>query len=127
MARVTREWLDDHGYQHIRCSKCGWSGWTDTGVCEGCAEEKDEEQDYCEACGERMEKDSTGEIRCPNCEYGGVHSNTVTEKATTHVAHKNHGPQIKIGDTYKRIVRMGHYADGPRWMEVVKVRVRKSA
>lgn len=24
------DWLEDHGYWHWRCSKCGMTGWTDT-------------------------------------------------------------------------------------------------
>lgn len=40
------------GYVRISCSLCGWRGWTDTGVCEGCT--------FCDECGEP----TTGEEPC---------------------------------------------------------------
>ena len=53
---VSRDWLDDHGYVHIRCPRCGWSGYTDSGVCEGC---DDGGGETCESCG-----DTHADCRC---------------------------------------------------------------
>ena len=39
-----RERAEELGYAHMACDLCGWHGWTDTGVCEGCV--------FCVHCGE---------------------------------------------------------------------------
>ena len=139
------EMADRYGYERCGCGKCGWSGWSDTGVpecdcdedgrCSECGEHEEECTCVeCEACGERMEDTrayqygtppDSMDLECPSCEYGGVHPDTVTEKSTVHVARKDHGYRIKAGDTYRRTVRMGHYQEGPRWLEVVKTLVKK--
>ena len=46
---------DDHGYAKMSCDLCGWHGWTDTGVCEGCV--------FCRDCGQPY----THEVPC-ECE-----------------------------------------------------------
>jgi hypothetical protein len=55
---VFDDWNDAHGYRHITCPHCGWSGMTDGDVPEcGCVpddnedDENEEDEEYC----------------CPNC------------------------------------------------------------
>lgn len=43
---------DELGYIYAGCDLCGWHGWTDTGVCEGCV--------FCRDCGEPY----TDEVPC---------------------------------------------------------------
>ena len=49
---------EELGYVHLSCNLCGWQGWTDTGVCEGCV--------LCEDCGEVVEP-SHGCRVCEGC------------------------------------------------------------
>lgn len=111
---VSREWLDDHGYAHIRCSRCGWSGWTDTGVCEGCSPSGE----TCEDCGESRQGCS--------CTEGFAHAGTC--RTHKHVARRDHrGGGIKKGDTYK--VTRTHYwrEGGPSWWQARKTVVSRAA
>lgn len=128
---MTREWAEDHGYQHINCG-CGWNGWTDTGVCERCADNEEtckhcgEPADECTCkhcldCGERIEDD-----KCM-CELGPINPDLVIRKATVHMARKDHNYQIKTGDTYRRVVLLGHRPNGPRWMWIKKELIKKAA
>ena len=55
-----RERYEDLGYFRISCSLCGWNGWTDTGVCEGCV--------FCKECGEAYREDDDCAC-CRECGY----------------------------------------------------------
>ena len=99
-------WAEDHGYHHIRCRRCGWSGMTDTDACDnGCdsPEEKEEEED--------------SEIR------------ETLYRSTVQIARKAY-PGINPGDTYRRTVTGGYTKGGPRWLTVrrtlVKMQVQPS-
>jgi len=141
------EMADRYGYERCGCGKCGWTGWSDTGVpecgcdeegkCVECGEHEDEcKCIHCAECGELMEykgysrygiERDREDYECPHCEFGGVHPDTVTVKSTVHVARKSHSSRIEAGDTYRRVVRMGHYKDGPRWMEIHKSLIKKGS
>ena len=47
-----RDRAEELGYFQLSCGLCGWHGWTDTGVCEGCV--------FCRYCGEPF----TDEVEC---------------------------------------------------------------
>jgi len=54
------ELTERYGYVHLSCSLCGWHGWTDTGVCEGCV--------FCTECG-RPYTDDEPCACCRECGY----------------------------------------------------------
>lgn len=132
---ASAQWLDDHGYQHIHCHRCGWSGWTDGG-CEGCPSPEvcdhcgEEESDCtcwsCDDCGEKTDDD---ERHCSKCGEG--RSYQTLSRSTVQVARKTYGTPgyattINPGDKYKRTVTGGYKVDGPRWLTVSrKLLVRK--
>jgi len=114
-------------YQHIKCHVCGWSGWTDSGVCEGCPtpetcddcgeEEKDCTCEKCYECGCKVESEH-GSDTC-SCEPGP--SVRTLRRVTTHVARKPDPKyRVSVGDTYKLTVEGGYYRNGPRWMTSTK-------
>ena len=129
-------WADDHGYQHISCS-CGWKGWTDTGVCEGCdAGSGRGDLEECDGCGCEMgdlggpQRSATAEDDCLcedcACEEGVSHHTTT--KASVHVARKEHRDgYILPGDTYKRVAFMGFIVGGGRWLRVSKRLIKRAA
>ena len=46
-------WAVEHGYRHLRCPQCGWSGMTDGDQPEcGCYDEDSEEENRCTECDE---------------------------------------------------------------------------
>lgn len=55
---IDREWLDLHGYEFVRCTKCGYADYTDSDGCPDCPVELDTEPGscletancYCDAC-----------------------------------------------------------------------------
>ena len=55
-------YLDDRaeelGYVHLSCNLCGWRGWTDTGICEGCV--------FCSQCGEVVDHPAEWDV-CEDC------------------------------------------------------------
>jgi hypothetical protein len=112
---IDRDWLDDHGYQRIHCSACGWSGWTDSG-CEGCPD--DDEEDPI--------PDEEREIEDAEVE--------TFSRFTVHVARIAHrNGYIQPGDTYRRTVYGGYIGPcrdypegGPRWLRVVKTLVKRA-
>ena len=125
-------WADDHGYEHISCS-CGWSGWSDTGVCERCPQP---EAETCDACGQEFGDGRWGtaiksatvvdETLCEDCAcQEGVWHQTTT-KVTVHTARKDHG-HVKAGDRYKRIVQMGFYVGGGKWLTSRKQVIKRAA
>ena len=79
------DWLDDHGFAHVSCGRCGWRGLTDTGQCDRCPTDCDkcgeERTDYnqvgdwcedcatgCKACGEAVLRDDACDGFCPDCD-----------------------------------------------------------
>ena len=130
----TAEDYELHGFKRITCPKCGWKGMPECGcfdrdTCECGEAPEDCTCVECAECGETMERGEDGDredARCPSCELGGVHPDSVTEKSTKHVARKDHG-HVKAGDTYRRTVSLGHYIDGPRWMAVTKAVVKRAS
>lgn len=126
----SEQWLEDHGYQRIRCS-CGWSGLTDTGVCEGCGPDVeycsccDEERDDCECwecreCGDKNRDDET------ECHCGTGRSYQTLCHSTVHVARKEY-PLVGIfpGDKYRRTVFGGYYKGAGRWLSVERRLIRR--
>ena len=55
-----RERSDERGYMRMCCPLCGWEGWTDTGVCEGCV--------FCTECGKPYTDDEPCAC-CRECGY----------------------------------------------------------
>ena len=99
------EWAEMHGYQHMKCRKCGWSGMTDGDRPEcGCYDR--DEGETCEDCG-------CSHKEC-SCSEGFASSGVASTE--THVARKNHHG-VKVGDTYK--VTRTHYwrKNGPSYWQ----------
>lgn len=128
---ASAQWLDDHGYRHIRC-RCGWSGWTDGGcegcpspeVCDSCGEEESDCQCYqCEKCDD---KHSADESSCPSCGEG--HTYQTLKRVTVQKARKVYalpGCTINPGDTYRRTVTGGYTTNGPRWLSVTRTLLKR--
>jgi hypothetical protein len=53
-------WADEHGYARFECSRCGWKGMTDTGLCDRCPAP-------CDECGDPREEDACVGDYCENC------------------------------------------------------------
>lgn len=77
-------WTEAHGYARVSCSRCGWSGMTDTGQCDRCPSpcdecgaERSEGEGFgdwcydcstrCESCGEAMLRKDDRDGWCPAC------------------------------------------------------------
>jgi len=107
MAWGDDEWAELHGYVHMRCSHCGWSGKTDGMVPEcGCHDAEDEDAE-------------------PEPELGIC-------RTATHTARKYYNTgtkwdiEIRPGDTYRRTVTR-HYIPGGEWLrwELRRTRLAK--
>jgi hypothetical protein len=149
MSYGDRDWADDYGYQHIHCSRCGWSGWSDTGCCEGrCADEEDEDRaKRCPECDEYMDDcecercAECGELRddceCERCaECGELRDDCECEmfsvrsfcKVTRHTARRDHKDgKVKAGDRYDQTVDAGYFEGGPRWMNCYKYVLKRAS
>ena len=122
MSYMDRDWADDHGYQHITCSRCGWSGWSDGPSCEGaCADREESHGKACGECGEYGDNcqcercAECGETRddC-ECEFFAVET---LRRFKTHTARRDHKDgKVKADDRYVETVLGGYYEGGPRWM-----------
>lgn len=107
---------DDWGSYYNHCSRCGGRYHASEGSC-GCLDDLDCQCGSCDWVGD------ADDIECRQC-GGGPYQKGPTYR-TTHVARKHHGPDIRPGDTYRRMVSLGHYRNGPRTLKVRKWRIEK--
>jgi hypothetical protein len=127
------QWADDHGYEHVRCRDCGWSGYSDTGVpdcscgdvesCDDCGEElKECTCERCAECGFKVVTECDDQC---SCEPGPAVQ--TLSRSTVQVARKDYPLSgISKGDKYRRTVTGGYYKNnGPRWMTVSRKLVRR--
>jgi len=130
-----------HGYEYVTCPRCGWKGYTDTGVCEGdgCyyGSGRTGREEHCDKCGRELTDDRWGahkahsvvdQTLCEDCacEDGVCHE---TKSVTTyHTARRDHADgRVKKGDRYRRTVDMGYVVGGGRWLTTYKRVVRPAA
>lgn len=109
---VDRDWAEMHGYKHITCRSCGFSGYSDS-------ECGSDEGETCEDCG-------CSHREC-SCREGFAHEGTC--RSRTHVARRDHGTgkYIKKGDTY-RVTRTHYWREGgPSWWRTIKTLIKKAA
>lgn len=130
----SESWLESHGYRHIRCPSCGWSGTTDGG-CENCSNEdecsvceKHEDKCECWSCEHCDTKCPDGDSECTKCGEGRSYETLYRVK--THIARKDYHPSspfmgIRKGDTYQRVVRGGYVVGKGRWLTVQRLRMKK--
>jgi len=109
----TREDYEMHGFRHIRCPKCGWSGMTDGDAPEcGCFDEReiDSDRERCAVCGDHRD-----DCSCPGF---GVETSYRKKQRRARRGHKD--GKIHKGDVYVEWARFGYYEGGPRWLEAGK-------
>ena len=75
-------------------------------------------------CGEDSWDTSYGdEPRCSSCGTGPYKEGR--RRSAEHIARKQHGNDILVGDKYRRTVQFGYYPNGAFTLKVIKRRLEK--
>jgi hypothetical protein len=107
---------DDWGCYYTNCPRCGSRYHQSEGGC-GCMDDLE-----CQ-CGKGDWCADWDSPRCNSCGSGPYQEGR--RHSSVHIARKNHGSSIKIGDKYRRTVHFGHYPGGAFTLKVTKQRLEK--